>query len=249
MMAHPDSDAPAALTHLDGSPLRVLVIDDEKPLADLVSMAFRQENWIVDTGYSVSDAVGLAKTHAPDLAILDVMLPDGDGLGLMRSLRGIVPQLPVVFLTAKDAVADRVEGLTQGGDDYVTKPFSLEELVARSRTVLRRSGHLQTTHEHSEIMVADLRLDEDSYEVFRGDQEISLTTTEFELLRYLMRNSRRVVSKDNILDHVWHYDFGGNRSIVEIYISYLRKKIDTLGPPLIHTVRGVGYIVKAPSGS
>jgi two-component system OmpR family response regulator len=172
------------------------------------------------------------------------MLPDGDGLSLMKSLRGVHAGLPVLFLTAKDAVDDRVAGLTAGGDDYVTKPFSLEELVARLRGILRRAGAGVTEDEHAELRVGDLVLNEDSYEVHRAGVPIELTSTEFELLRYLMRNPKRVLSKANILDRVWDYDFGGKASIVEIYISYLRKKIDTLGPPLIHTVRGVGYIIK-----
>jgi len=192
----------------------------------------------------VSEAMNHVKTFAPDIAVLDIMLPDGDGLSLMKSLRGFHAGLPVLFLTAKDAVDDRVAGLTAGGDDYVTKPFSLEELVARLRGILRRAGAGVTEDEHAELRVGDLVLNEDSYEVHRAGVPIELTSTEFELLRYLMRNPKRVLSKANILDRVWDYDFGGKASIVEIYISYLRKKIDTLGTPLIHTVRGVGYIIK-----
>jgi two-component system OmpR family response regulator len=185
-----------------------------------------------------------AANFSPDIAVLDIMLPDGDGLSLMKSLRGVHAGLPVLFLTAKDAVDDRVAGLTAGGDDYVTKPFSLEELVARLRGILRRSGRGVSEEDQAELRVGDLVLNEDSYEVSRGGTPIDLTSTEFELLRYLMRNPKRVLSKANILDRVWDYDFGGKASIVEIYISYLRKKIDTLGPTLIHTVRGVGYIIK-----
>ena len=232
------------LTHLDGSPIRVLVVDDEESLADLVAMSLRYEGWDVKTAHSVSEAMSQAKSFSPDIAVLDIMLPDGDGLALMKSLRGIHAGLPVLFLTAKDAVDDRVAGLTAGGDDYVTKPFSLEELVARLRGILRRAGAGVAEDEQAELRVGDLVLNEDSYEVHRAGVPIELTSTEFELLRYLMRNPKRVLSKANILDRVWDYDFGGKASIVEIYISYLRKKIDTLGPPLIHTVRGVGYIIK-----
>jgi two-component system OmpR family response regulator len=224
--------------------IKALVVDDEEPLADLVSMALRYEGWEVKAAHTVAEAVKVHTTFKPDIAVLDIMLPDGDGLGLLKSLRSVDPTLPVLFLTAKDAVEDRVQGLTLGGDDYVTKPFSLEELVARLRSVLRRSGRTPDI-EHAVLQVGDLTLNEDSYEVFRGDTPIELTTTEFELLRYLMSNPRRVLSKNHILDRVWSYDFGGKQSIVEIYISYLRKKIDTLGPPLIHTVRGVGYMIKA----
>mgnify|MGYP000486130444 CR=1 FL=1 len=232
------------LTHPDGSPMRALVVDDEESLADLVAMSLRYEGWDVTTAHSVAQAMKAAANFSPDIAVLDIMLPDGDGLSLMKSLRGVHAGLPVLFLTAKDAVDDRVAGLTAGGDDYVTKPFSLEELVARLRGILRRSGRGVSEEDQAELRVGDLVLNEDSYEVSRGGKPIDLTSTEFELLRYLMRNPKRVLSKANILDRVWDYDFGGKASIVEIYISYLRKKIDTLGPTLIHTVRGVGYIIK-----
>jgi len=232
------------LSHSDGSAMRALVVDDEESLADLVGMSLRYEGWDVKTAHSVAEAMNHAKTFSPDIAVLDIMLPDGDGLSLMKSLRSVHAGLPVLFLTAKDAIDDRVAGLTAGGDDYVTKPFSLEELVARLRGILRRAGAGVTENEHAELRVGDLVLNEDSYEVHRAGVPIELTSTEFELLRYLMRNPKRVLSKANILDRVWDYDFGGKASIVEIYISYLRKKIDTLGTPLIHTVRGVGYIIK-----
>lgn len=227
-----------------GSQIRVLVVDDEEPLADLVAMALRHEGWVASVAYSARDALQRQKDTPHDIAVLDIMLPDGDGLSLMKQLREIDSNLPVLFLTAKDAVDDRVQGLTLGGDDYVTKPFSLEELVARLRGILRRVGQ-ETTDDAHIIRVGDLSLNEDSYEVYRGDTPIELTSTEFELLRYLMNNPRRVLSKAHILDRVWSYDFGGKPSIVEIYISYLRKKIDTQGTPLIHTVRGVGYMIKA----
>ena len=231
-------------THDTADVVRVLVVDDEEPLADLVAMALRHEGWTPTVAYSVDEALRRQKEFEFDLAVLDIMLPDGDGLGLMKKLRESDPMLPVLFLTAKDAVDDRVQGLTLGGDDYVTKPFSLEELVARLRGILRRVGQNGADDAHV-LQVGDLTLNEDSYEVERGGVPIELTQTEFELLRYLMSNPRRVLSKAHILDRVWSYDFGGKPSIVEIYISYLRKKIDTLGPALIHTVRGVGYMIKA----
>jgi len=237
-------NAPEKLQHADGSPMRALVVDDEESLADLVAMSLRYEGWDVKTAHTVKQAVSAADHFTPDIAVLDIMLPDGDGVALMKTLRQTHQGLPVLFLTAKDAVSDRVAGLTAGGDDYVTKPFSLEELVARLRGVLRRVGAGVSEKENVELRVGDLVLNEDSYEVSRDGNMIELTSTEFELLRYLMRNPRRVLSKANILDRVWDYDFGGKASIVEIYISYLRKKIDDFGLPLIHTVRGVGYIIK-----
>lgn len=224
--------------------VKVLVVDDEESLADLVNMTLRYEGWEVAVAHSVKDAISTAHTFKPDVAVLDIMLPDGDGVGLMKRLREASPKLPVLFLTAKDAVEDRVHGLTAGGDDYITKPFSLEELVARIRGILRRVG-LGHAPVDPVLQVGDLTLNEESYEVERAGTAIELTSTEFELLRYLMTHPRRVLSKTHILDRVWSYDYQGRASIVEIYISYLRKKIDSLGPPLIHTVRGVGYMIKA----
>ena len=224
--------------------VKVLVVDDEEALADLVNMALRYEGWEVAVAHSVTEAVEKASSFLPDIAVLDIMLPDGDGIALMKRLREFSPLLPVLFLTAKDAVEDRVQGLTAGGDDYLTKPFSLEELVARIRGILRRVGRGEQKV-NPVLEVGDLVLNEESYEVTRAGHNIELTSTEFELLRYLMTHPRRVLSKAHILDRVWSYDFQGRASIVEIYISYLRKKIDTLGPPLIHTVRGVGYMIKA----
>ena len=223
----------------------VLVVDDEESLADLVAMALRYEGWTVSVAHTVSGAMRVAKKATPDIAVLDIMLPDGDGIGLMKKLRETTPKLPVLFLTAKDAVEDRVQGLTAGGDDYITKPFSLEELVARIRGILRRVG-MSSSAPDPVLSLGDLVLNEESYEVERAGVPIELTSTEFELLRYLMTHPRRVLSKAHILDRVWSYDYQGRASIVEIYISYLRKTIDTLGPPLIHTVRGVGYMIKAP---
>lgn len=231
------------LTRPDGSPLRVLVVDDEANIAELISMALRYEGWQVTTAHTGSKAVAAAKETQPDAVVLDMMLPDFDGLEVLRRMRGLDPGLPVVFLTAKDAVEDRIAGLTAGGDDYVTKPFSLEELVARLRGLMRRAGAQQAA-ESSVLAVGDLTLDEDSHEVHRAGTEISLTATEFELLRFLMRNPKRVLSKAQILDRVWNYDFGGQANVVELYISYLRKKIDAGREPMIHTMRGAGYVLK-----
>jgi two-component system OmpR family response regulator len=231
------------LTRPDGSKIRILAVDDEPSLTELLSIALRYEGWDVYTAANGTQAVKTAKEVRPDAIVLDIMLPDFDGLEVMRRVRGEQPHVPVIFLTAKDAVQDRITGLTAGGDDYVTKPFSLEELVARLRGLLRRSG---ATARHTEaiLQVGDLILDEDSHEVTRAGTEIQLTATEFELLRYLMRNPRRVLSKSQILDRVWNYDFGGQANVVELYISYLRKKIDAGREPMIHTMRGSGYILK-----
>jgi two-component system OmpR family response regulator len=234
------------LTRPDGTPLRVLVVDDEVNIAELVSMALRYEGWEVRAAHTGSKAVTAAKDMKPDAVVLDMMLPDFDGLEVLRRMRATQPDLPVVFLTARDAVEDRIAGLTAGGDDYVTKPFSLEELVARLRALMRRAGAQQAVTS-SVLTVGDLELDEDSHEVRRGGQDIMLTATEFELLRFLMRNPRRVLSKAQILDRVWNYDFGGQANVVELYISYLRKKIDAGREPMIHTMRGAGYVLKPAS--
>ena len=231
------------LTRTDGSPLRVLVVDDEANIAELISMALRYEGFDVRAAHTGTKAVSAAKEFRPDAVVLDIMLPDFDGLEVLRRMRATEPDVPVVFLTARDAVEDRVAGLTAGGDDYVTKPFSLEELVARLRGLLRRSGARQAVAS-SLLVVGDLELDEDSHEVFRSGVEIMLTATEFELLRFLMRNPRRVLSKAQILDRVWNYDFGGQANVVELYISYLRKKVDAGRAPMIHTMRGAGYVLK-----
>ena len=217
--------SPAPLTRPDGTPIRILAVDDESSLTELLSMAMRYEGWQVSTAASGNEAVKAAREVRPDAIVLDMMLPDFDGLEVMRRVRSEDPDVPVIFLTAKDAVADRINGLTAGGDDYVTKPFSLEEVIARLRALLRRSG-AATGRSESLLVVGDLTLDEDSHEVSRAGDPIQLTATEFELLRYLMRNPRRVLSKAQILDRVWNYDFGGQANVVELYISYLRKKID-----------------------
>jgi two-component system OmpR family response regulator len=238
------TSAPAAeLTRTDGSPLRVLVVDDEVNIAELIAMALRYEGWQVQMAHTGTSAVNAARELGPDAVVLDVMLPDIDGLEVLRRMRSSMPDVPVVFLTARDAVEDRIAGLTAGGDDYVTKPFSLEELVARLRGLMRRSG-ARRAEVSSVLVVGDLELDEDSHEVSRAGEEIALTATEFELLRFLMRNPKRVLSKAQILDRVWNYDFGGQANVVELYISYLRKKVDAGRAPMIHTLRGAGYVLK-----
>lgn len=230
----------------DGPTVRVLVVDDEPSLTDLMKMAMRYEGWDVRTAGDGLGAVRVAREFKPDAVVLDVMLPDIDGLEVLRKLRADGSEVPVLFLTAKDSLDDRIAGLTAGGDDYVTKPFSLEEVMARLRGLIRRSVRLRADSDREPVLaVGDLTLDEDSHEVFRGGDSIELTATEFELLRFLMRNPRRVLSKAQILDRVWSYDFGGRDSVVELYISYLRKKIDAGRPSMIHTVRGAGYLLKA----
>ena len=230
----------------DGSPLRVLVVDDEINIAELIAMALRYEGWDVRQAHTGSKAVAAAREFQPDAVVLDMMLPDFDGLEVLRRMRATDPDVPVVFLTARDAVEDRIAGLTAGGDDYVTKPFSLEELVARLRGLMRRAGAAKAATS-SVLVVGDLEMDEDSHEVRRAGEEISLTATEFELLRFLMRNPKRVLSKAQILDRVWNYDFGGQANVVELYISYLRKKVDAGHDPMIHTMRGAGYVLKPVS--
>ncbi|MFY1637938.1 response regulator transcription factor [Solwaraspora sp. WMMB335] len=240
-MAKPQ--ARVELRRADGSPVRVLVVDDEPTLAELLSMALRYEGWEVRSAGDGTGAVQIAREFRPDAVVLDIMLPDIDGLEVLRRLRADTPDVPVLFLTAKDAVEDRITGLTAGGDDYVTKPFSLEEVVARLRGLMRRAARAALRPD-ALLTVGDLTLDEESREVRRAGSAVTLTATEFELLRYLMRNPRRVLSKAQILDRVWNYDFGGQANVVELYISYLRKKIDAGRPPMIHTMRGAGYVLK-----
>ncbi|GAA2759013.1 response regulator transcription factor [Actinopolymorpha rutila] len=239
----PAAAAGASLRRADGGPVRVLVVDDEPTLTDLLAMALRYEGWEVRTAGAGRDGVRVAREFQPDAVVLDVMLPDLDGLDVLHRMRAEDPRVPVLFLTAKDAVEDRIAGLTAGGDDYVTKPFSLEEVVARLRGLMRRTVATMT-REDALLVVGDLTLDEDSHEVRRSGELVTLTATEFELLRYLMRNPRRVLSKAQILDRVWSYDFGGQANVVELYISYLRKKIDAGRAPMIHTMRGAGYVLK-----
>ena len=222
---------------------RVLVVDDESNITDLVSMALRYEGFEVETAATGRDAIRMVERFRPELVILDVMLPDVDGFAVTERLKSARVKVPILFLTARDAVEDKVRGLTLGGDDYVTKPFSLEELVARVRVLLRRAGG---EDESGRLVFADLELDDDTHEVRRAGEPVDLTATEFRLLRYLMQNAPRVLSKAQILDHVWNYDFGGDVNIVETYVSYIRRKLDAFGPPLIQTVRGVGYRLAAP---
>jgi two-component system OmpR family response regulator len=233
------------LRRADGSPVRVVVVDDEPSLMDLLGMALRYEGWEVRSAADGRTAIKLVHEFRPDVVVLDIMLPDLDGMQVLSRLRADRQDIPVLFLTAKDSVDDRIAGLTAGGDDYVTKPFSLEELVARLRGLIRRSTVVIADATDPILTVGDLVLNEESYEVRRGERPIELTATEFELLRFFMRNPRRVMSRMQILDRVWSYDFGGRSSIVEIYISYLRKKIDAGAMPMIRTVRGVGYMLKA----
>jgi two-component system OmpR family response regulator len=243
----PDNSGEKAGTQqTDGNPVRVLVVDDEPSLAELLASVLRYEGWSVRTAGTGADAVAAAREFEPGAVVLDIMLPDFDGVEVMRRIRAGNPEVCVLFLTARDAVEDRVAGLTAGGDDYVTKPFSLEEVLARLRGLLRRANLTKAAAEGS-LAVGDLTMDEDAREVRRAGDVIDLTATEFELLRFMMRNPRRVLSKAQILDRVWNYDFGGQAHVVELYISYLRKKIDAGRDPLIHTVRGVGYVLK-PAG-
>ena len=224
---------------------RLLVVDDEPNIVELLAASLRFSGFEVATAASGLEAIETARTFRPDLLVLDVMMPDLDGFGVVRRLRAEGLRTPVVFLTARDATEDKVMGLTLGGDDYVTKPFSLEEVVARIRAVLRRGG-AAAQPAGSRRVFADVELDEDSHEVWKGTTAVPLSPTEFNLLRYFMQNPGRVLSKAQILDHVWHYDFGGEANVVESYVSYLRKKVDTSDPRLLHTLRGVGYVLRAP---
>jgi two-component system OmpR family response regulator len=227
--------------------LRVLVVDDEPNISDLVATVLRYEGFEVEVAATGRRALRAVAEFDPALIVLDVMLPDLDGFEVHRRLTAEGRTAPVLFLTARDATEDKVRGLTIGGDDYVTKPFSLEELIARIRAVLRRAGGGEGGGSER-LRFEDLEMDEDTHEVWRGGTTIELTPTEYNLLRFLLENPRRVLSKDQILDHVWNYDFGGDASIVETYISYLRKKVDGLEPRVIHTVRGVGYVLRLPRG-
>lgn len=228
---------------------RLLVVDDEPNIRDLLATSLRFAGFEVLTAATGNEAIREATENQPDLIVLDVMLPDMDGFTVTRRLRDRGEEYPILFLTARDETKDKVAGLTVGGDDYVTKPFSLEEVVARIRAVLRRTHGGVESEVEAALVVGDLRLDEDSHEVHRGDIAIELSPTEFKLLRYLMLNAGRVVSKTQILDHVWDYDWSGEVGIVESYISYLRRKIDVVGEPMIHTKRGIGYVLRAADGS
>jgi len=221
---------------------RVLVVDDEPNLAEVVTMALRFQGFEVQTASSGREALAAVHRFKPHLMVLDVMLPDMEGFEVAARLGAQRAGVPIIFLTARDATEDKVRGLSGGGDDYMTKPFSLEELVARIRTILRRTG--QAAPESSRLVFEDLELDEESREVTRAGALIELTATEYRLLRYLMLNPRRVMTRAQLLDHVWNYDFGGDGRVLETYISYLRKKVDRRGVPLIQTVRGIGYALR-----
>jgi len=229
----------------DGSPIRVLLVDDEPALTNLVKMALHYEGWTVEVAHRGRDAVAKFDEFGPDVLVLDIMLPDVDGLQILQQVRQSDAYTPILFLTARDSVLDRVTGLTAGADDYLTKPFSLEELVARLRGLLRRSAQPSAPAEEV-LNVGDLTLNGASHEVTRGQEPVQLSATEFELLRFLMRNPRRALSRTEILDRVWNYDFAGRTSIVDLYVSYLRKKVDAGKEPMIHTVRGVGYMLRPP---
>jgi two-component system OmpR family response regulator len=227
-----------------GEQTRVLVVDDEPNIVDVISMALRHHDFAVESAGTGKEALELSRRRPAHVMVLDVMLPDMEGFEVARRLAAERASVPILFLSARDSITDRVHGLTTGGDDYVTKPFSLEELVARLRNIVRRTRGLDESS--GTLRFADLHLDEDTFEVFRDGRPIDLTVTEFRLLRYLMLNPRRVLSRAQLLEHVWSYDFGGDARVLETYISYLRKKIDTLDRPLLHTVRGVGYVLRLP---
>jgi two-component system OmpR family response regulator len=228
----------------NGEKQRILVVDDEPSIVDAVATSLRYEGFDVAEAGAGRAALAAAQDHPPDLLILDIMLPDLDGIEVTRRLRSDGIRVPVLFLTARDALEDKVAGLTVGGDDYVTKPFALAEIVARARAILRRAGGAES--DTGILSFSDLEMDEAAHEVRRGDHPVHLTATEFNLLRFFLRNPRQVLSKAQILDHVWHYDFGGDANVVETYVSYLRKKLERHGPPLIHTIRLVGYALREP---
>jgi len=223
---------------------RILVVDDEQNIADVIAMALRFQGFTVETAGTGADALAAVSSFRPHLMVLDVMLPDMEGFDVAERLGAQRADVPIIFLTARDATEDKIRGLTTGGDDYVTKPFSLEELVARIRTILRRTG--AAAPDSGRLVFEDLELDEETHEVVRAGTYVDLTATEFRLLRYLMLNPRRVMTRAQLLDHVWDYDFGGDGRVLETYISYLRKKLDAHGPSLIQTVRGVGYALRPP---
>ena len=227
---------------------RLLVVDDEPNILELLATSLRFAGFEVTTANNGRDALAEARRVRPDLVVLDVMMPDMDGFTVVRRMRGEGSKAPVLFLTARDATEDKVTGLTVGGDDYVTKPFSLEEIVARIRAVLRRTTGKDTAGEPARLVFADIELDDETHEVWKAGELVALSPTEFKLLRYFMQNAGRVLSKSQILDHVWHYDFGGEANVVESYVSYLRRKIDTTEPRMLHTLRGVGYVLRMPRG-
>jgi len=232
----------------DPGAVRLLVVDDEPDIVELLSASLRFAGYDVSTAANGKEALDLAKTFRPDRVQLDVMMPGMDGFSVLTRLRGEGHRVPVLFLTARDATEDKVRGLTTGADDYVTKPFSLSEVLARIGAILRRSNGGEVAPS-SRLTFADIELDDDTHEVWKAGKPVSLSPTEFKLLRYFMSNPRRVLSKAQILDHVWNYDFAGEANVVEAYVSYLRRKVDTTEPRLLHTLRGVGYVLRVPSGS
>jgi len=227
----------------EARPARVLVVDDEPNIVDVITMALRYQGFEAASAATGQEALAAVESFRPQVMILDVLLPDMEGFEVAERLGAERGHVPIIFLTARDATEDKLRGLTTGGDDYMTKPFSLEELVARIRVILRRTGG--ASHE-SRLSFEDVELDEDTREVTRAGEYVELTATEYRLLHYLMLNPRRVLTRAQILDHVWSYDFGGDARVLETYISYLRKKLDRHGAPLIQTVRGVGYALRAP---
>jgi len=227
---------------------RLLVVEDDPNIVELLAASLRYAGFEVATAVDGHQALRLARTYRPDLMVLDVMMPGIDGFEVVRRLGSEGNRCPVVFLTARDATADKITGLTVGGDDYVTKPFSLDEVVARIRAVLRRAQGAPAAVTSARLTFADIELDDDTHEVFKAGESVPLSPTEFNLLRYFLQHPGRVLSKSQILDHVWHYDFGGDANVVESYISYLRRKVDTTEPRLLHTVRGVGYVLRLPRG-
>src|SRR6195952_1831606 len=251
-MTQPDSRTGFGRSSAGAAPAKpeakLLVVDDEPNIVELLSVSLRYAGFEVATATSGLAAVTEARRFRPDLIVLDVMMPDMDGFAVVRRLRGEGLRVPIVFLTARDATEDKITGLTLGGDDYVTKPFSLEEVLARIRAVLRRTSGAKPSESGNDgkLTFADIELDDDSHEVWKDGELVALSLTEFKLLRYLMQNAGRVLSKAQILDHVWHYDFGGEAGVVESYVSYLRKKVDTGPTRLIHTLRGVGYVMRLP---
>jgi two-component system OmpR family response regulator len=227
---------------------RLLVVDDEPNILELLSASLRFAGFDVATATNGNDALRVAASYRPDLVVLDVMMPGLDGFEVVRRLRKEEERVPVLFLTAKDATEDKVAGLTLGGDDYITKPFSLEEVIARIRAVLRRLANTTIPPQAATLQFGDIELNDDTHEVFKAGKEVTLSPTEFKLLRYFLQNPTRVLSKAQILDHVWHYDFGGDANVVESYVSYLRRKVDTTEPRLLHTIRSVGYVLREPRG-
>jgi two-component system, OmpR family, response regulator len=223
---------------------RVLVVDDEPNIVDVVTMALRFQGFAVASAGTGGDAIAAVTRFRPDLIVLDVMLPDMEGFDVAQRLGAQHNRVPIIYLTARDATEDKIRGLTLGGDDYVTKPFSLEELVARVRSILRRAGLAEP--ESGRLTFEDVELDEETHEVTRAGEPVDLTATEYRLLRYLLLNPRRVLTRAQLLEHVWDYDFGGDARVLETYVSYLRKKLDIHGPSLIQTVRGVGYALRPP---